>query len=113
MGELSGSIEITLDRLRHLRYSFRALERMEDHLGSGLPELAAAPKMRQIRTVLWAGLADEDPALTPEATSDLVDLAPGDTVAARLEYISGRIAEAFAAAGLSSDGEKKTEEAAR
>jgi hypothetical protein len=72
MGKQFTSIQ--LDKARNLRYGMRALDRIEDKLEKPLSEVSMNKlTTKQLAVFIWAGLAHEDPELTPEKVMDLVD----------------------------------------
>lgn len=72
--------KIKLDKVRNLRYNYRALELLEDNgfdvfnLSSAEGKFQLTPRMAKL--ILWAGLTHEDKELTLDQTTDLMDLAP-------------------------------------
>lgn len=69
-------VPIKLDRVRHLKYDLNALVLLEEQFGSLGAALDAVQgqSIRAIRSWLYAGLAHEDPDLTPEQAGALVSL---------------------------------------
>ena len=72
-------ITITLDKVRHLRYSANAIADIEEELGAGLSVLLSPSTgigVRHARAFLWGGLKHEDRRLTApggiEKTGDLI-----------------------------------------
>jgi hypothetical protein len=58
------SVTITLDRVRHLRYSFNDIADIEDALGMYFPDVAQAKvSFKILRALLWGGLKWEDKVL--------------------------------------------------
>lgn len=87
-----GYVEIKLDKLRRLRYTMNALAEIENKLGMPVSELDSAKLgVKEVRTILWAGLIHEDKDLTEEQVGDMVDLD-------NFEEVQKKIAEAFEAA---------------
>lgn len=71
------SVEITLDKPRHLRFTINALEQLEATLGDMplrdvIGQLNRAG-IRVTRQALWAGLRHEDRKLTPDRVGELMD----------------------------------------
>ncbi len=71
---------ITLDKVRHLRYTANAIADIEEVLGEGLQSLLSSNKaagVRHARAFLWGGLKHEDRRLqTPggiERAGDLIN----------------------------------------
>lgn len=65
---------IQLDKTRNLRYGMKALDLIEDKLEKPLSEVNMNKlTTKQLAVFIWAGLAHEDPELTPEKVMDLVD----------------------------------------
>lgn len=61
-------VEIMLDRPRHLRFTFNEMVRFEQHTGKRLlqQDTLSALSATDFRSLIWACLAHEDDALTPE-----------------------------------------------
>jgi hypothetical protein len=84
------SVSVELDRARNLRYGMNALVKVEEITGKSISKLDLENlSMKDLRTILFAGLYHEDKALTPEKVGELID-----------EYsdigtIAGKLAEAF------------------
>jgi hypothetical protein len=91
------SVPIVLDKPRNLKYGFKAMEALETKYGDeiGFLELVntirTSPKMKMIGDLIWAGLIHEDPELTREDVSDILD-------ASDLETLVGTISKATEAA---------------
>jgi hypothetical protein len=66
-------ITIELDRVRHIRYPWRAIVDAEKLSRKGLPLLLVSPGVETVITLLWAGLVTEDPKLTMEQTGDILE----------------------------------------
>jgi len=65
---------IKLDKVRNLRYGMVALDLIEQSLGMSIQSLDLDNlTMRQLGTVIWAGLYHEDKNLTVEKVMELVD----------------------------------------
>lgn len=64
------SVEIQLDKVRHLRFDTNSLIQAEKALGIGIGDICLAlqkrPSLELTRGMLWAGLLPEDPTLTLE-----------------------------------------------
>lgn len=67
-------VTVELDKPRRLRYGINALCMIEDMLGKPLTKLDTdRMSIKDIRTVLYCGLAGDDKDLTPEKVGDLID----------------------------------------
>lgn len=68
------TFEITLDKVRHLKFDFNALALAEKETGKNLLKGEAWVDMNagDIRAFLWAGLLWEDPQLTLETVGSLI-----------------------------------------
>lgn len=65
---------IQLDKSRNLRYGMKALSLVEKKLGKPVAKIDMNNlTMEDAAIMIWAGLAHEDPDLTPEKVMDLVD----------------------------------------
>ena len=68
------SVTIDLDKARNLRYGLNALVRIEELTGKGITELNLERiTMKDLRTILYAGLCHEDSELTVEKVGELID----------------------------------------
>ena len=93
MNAQRGYIRVTLDKERSLRFDLNALALIEERFGVPITELEtrlAKPSVRDIRTILWAGLVHEDQTLTEEQVGALVDIGS-------VEPITAAILDAFSA----------------
>lgn len=67
-------IAIKLDKARNLRYSLKALSRIEDELGCSIAAIDFSKiSIRQVTTFIWAGLVHEDKDLTVDSVMDIID----------------------------------------
>lgn len=65
---------IKLDKTRNLKYGMRALSLIEETLGKPVANIDVGDiTMKDMATIIWAGLAHEDKSLTPEKVMDLID----------------------------------------
>lgn len=64
-------VPVTLDKVRHIRYSFATIRKIREEFGD-----AALGKMGegQLAKILLYGLQHEDPELTEQALEDLIDM---------------------------------------
>lgn len=70
-----GDKTIMLDRERTLRYDFNALIEIEEKVGISPDELMGRKlSMKEIRTLLWAGLVHEDTELTEVEVGAMIDM---------------------------------------
>ncbi|SCZ80391.1 hypothetical protein [Acidaminobacter hydrogenoformans] len=68
------SIPIKLDKIRNLRFGMRAIANIEDNLNIKISKFDLSDVgMKDLAVFLWAGLAHEDPVLTPDDVMDLID----------------------------------------
>ena len=90
-------LPIILDKTRNLHYGMVALMRLEKKLGKPFSKLDFENEMtyEEIATILWAGLAHEDPALTPESVAELID--EYSDVQTAIEAMGAAMQEAFGA----------------
>lgn len=79
-------------KVRHLRYTFNALVALEDELGIPISDIGQIlidkVKLRPIRSMVWAGLIDEDESLTIAEVGGWLDLG-------KLGEIASKVGEAF------------------
>lgn len=83
-------VTVELDKPRRLRYGINALCMIEDILGKPLTKLDTDNlSIKDMRTVIYCGLAGDDKELTPEKVGDLID------EYSSLEEISKQMTEAL------------------
>lgn len=70
---MSQSVYIELDKKRRLSYGLNAMCALED-AGVKLVTTKDLERPRVFRAVLWAGLLEEEPTLTPEQVGAMVPL---------------------------------------
>ncbi|MGD2278204.1 hypothetical protein [Bacillus wiedmannii] len=84
-----GMVDIRLDKKRKLHYNLNALAEIEDALGVKIHEMhTLSLGMKNIRTILWAGLIHEDAELTEETVGSLVDVS-------NIAEVQTKVQEAF------------------
>ncbi|NTW70680.1 MAG: hypothetical protein HGA49_00345 [Eubacteriaceae bacterium] len=67
-------VTIELDKPRTLRYGMNALIKIEEMTGKNLTKLELDNiSIKDLRTIIYAGLYHEDKSLTPEKCADLID----------------------------------------
>ena len=71
MGQAAPTVEITLDKPRHMQFTFGVAKKFKDKTGKDITELDAEMSFDEIATMLWLTLAVEDPSLTQEQADDL------------------------------------------
>ncbi len=70
-----GLVDIKLDKKRKLFYDLNALAEIEDALGVKIHEMhTLSLGMKNIRTILWAGLIHEDAELLEEQVGSMVSV---------------------------------------
>ncbi|PGD08260.1 hypothetical protein COM34_14255 [Bacillus wiedmannii] len=70
-----GMVDIKLDKKRKLFYDLNALAEIEDALGVKIHEMhTLSLGMKNIRTILWAGLIHEDAELLEEQVGSMVSV---------------------------------------
>lgn len=68
------SVTVELDKARNLRYGINALCTIEELLGKSITTLDLNQiSIKDLRTILFAGLVHEDSELTPEKVGALID----------------------------------------
>lgn len=68
------SVTIELDKARNLRYGINALVTIEELTGHAITTLDLNKiSVKDLRTILYAGLVHEDKELTPEKVGSLID----------------------------------------
>jgi hypothetical protein len=68
------SVMIQLDKIRNLRYGMNALVTIEELTGKSITKIDLSDiSMKDLRTILFAGLYHEDKELTPEKVGNLID----------------------------------------
>lgn len=84
-----GMVDIKLDKKRKLQYNLNALAEIEDVLGVKIHEMhTLSLGMKNIRTILWAGLIHEDAELTEEQVGAMVDVS-------NIAEVQAKVNEAF------------------
>lgn len=87
------SVTIELDKARDLRYGINSLVKIEDLTGKPISKLDLDNiSMKDLRSIVYAGLYHEDNNLTPETVGDLID------EHGTLDQIAIKLGEAFALA---------------
>jgi len=88
---------ITLDKPRSIAYGTRALKLIERELGRPLSSLGTNVGVTEVSALLYAGLAQLDHDITPDAVDDLIDahLDGGGVI----QPIADAVSEAIAASG--------------
>ena len=87
------SVMIQLDKIRNLRYGMNALVTIEELTGKSITKIDLTDiSMKDLRTILFAGLYHEDKDLTPEKVGDLLD------EYGNLSEIAEKLGEAFSLA---------------
>lgn len=67
-------VTIELDRPRTLRYGMNALVKIEELTGKAISKLDLENiSIKDLRTIVYAGLFHEDKKLNPELVADLID----------------------------------------
>ena len=66
-------VTITLDKVRHIRYPWRAIVDAEHEAKRGLNFILMSGSIEYTILMLWAGLKSEDPGLTIDQTGDLIE----------------------------------------
>lgn len=100
-------VTIELDKPRTLRYGMNALIKIEELTGKNLTKLDLDNiSVKDLRTIVYAGLFHEDKELTPEKCADLID-----------EYsdigaVAGKLGEAMTLAFGAQPGNPQAVEAA-
>ena len=84
------SVTIELDKIRNLRYGLNALVKVEELTGKSITKLDLENiSMKDLRTILFAGLYHEDNDLTPEKVGELID------DYSNIGEVAGKLGEAF------------------
>ncbi len=94
------TVTIELDKARNLRYGMNALVKVEELTGKSITKLDLENiSMKDLRTILFAGLYHEDNDLTPEKVGELIDYYSD------IGTIAGKLGEAFT---IAFGGDEKT-----
>lgn len=100
-------ITIELDKPRTLRYGMNALIKIEELTGKNLTKLDLDNiSVKDLRTIVYAGLFHEDKELTPEKCADLIDEYSDITT------VAGKLGEAMTLAFGAQPGNPQAVEAA-
>lgn len=101
-------VTIELDKPRTLRYGMNALIKIEELTGKNLTKLDLDNiSVKDLRTIVYAGLFHEDKELTPEKCADLIDEYSDITT------VAGKLGEAMTLAFGAQPGNPQAAEAAR
>ena len=100
------AIRIDLDEPRHLRFDFNAFVHLEDAFNLPIKDvldlLAGPVKLRNLATIIWAGLLHEAPALTVDEVFLILPIND-------LKMVSDKVREAIEIAFAKGDGSEKKE----
>ncbi len=100
-------VTIELDKPRTLRYGMNALIKIEELTGKNLTKLDLDNiSVKDLRTIVYAGLFHEDKELTPEKCADLIDEYSDITT------VAGKLGEAMTLAFGAQPGNPQAVEAA-
>jgi hypothetical protein len=103
-------VSIHLDKERRLKLDANAICSFEEAMGMGIGDALTSGKFASIRGLLWACLLRDDPALERAGSAgirkvgELIELAPGEALEQKVDYIKEKIGEA---ATLAYQGTKK------
>ena len=92
-----GEVPIRLDRVRTLKYTFNAFAEFEELTGQSIQatfQNADNLGFGSLRNLLWAGLTHEESSLTIKKVGELIELADGDNLQAKIESITGCVVKA-------------------
>lgn len=82
-----GEVTLNLDKERTLKFTLNSLVYAEEN-GVNIQNMGDNVKLKDLRTLLYAGLMHEDKKLTPEAVGELIDVQ-------NISVISEALNEAF------------------
>ena len=85
------TVEIEMDKVRHLKFGMNALIELEQKTGKPLSQMGDV-SMADLRTILWCGLIHEDKKLTESKVGDLMDEAIEKN---GMEHLAQKIGEAM------------------
>ncbi|MFI3167137.1 MAG: hypothetical protein R3Y32_03365 [Bacillota bacterium] len=86
-------VSIQLDKIRMLRYGINALVIVEELTGRAITKLDLKNiSIKDLRTIVYAGLSHEDKDLTPESVGEIIDTYSDIT------YVAEKVGEAFSLA---------------
>ncbi|MEA1961281.1 MAG: hypothetical protein U9N81_08445 [Bacillota bacterium] len=105
---LKQGVTIELDRPRTLRYGMNALVKIEELTGKAISKLDLENiSIKDLRTIVYAGLFHEDKNLTPETVAELID------EHSELYIVATKLGEAMTMAFGSGNAERLTGQATR
>lgn len=100
---LKQGVTIELDRPRTLRYGMNALVKIEELTGKAISKLDLENiTIKDLRTIVYAGLFHEDKSLTPETVADLID------EYSELSIVAAKLGEAMTLAFSGGNAERLT-----
>lgn len=111
MSELNGrAVLVTLDRERHLRYTFNSVCRLQETLGTSIDRVLGRESLGfvEMRAFLWAGLIHEDRDLTVEGAGELVQVYVERE--GELDSLFAHTVDALRKSGLAGKAETRTED---
>lgn len=79
----SKPITITLDKERNLIFDMNAFIELEDKFGTidAMVKELSQPKLKSMRTILWAGLVHEDEGLTEKQVGAMLSIGNATSLA--------------------------------
>lgn len=86
-----GEVTVTLDKVRTLKFTLNSLVYAEEN-GVDIQNLGKGVKLKDLRTLLFAGLFHEDAELTESQVGNLIDMQ-------NLPIVSEALNKAFGAVG--------------
>ena len=87
---MKNGVIIELDKPRTLRYGINAMIVVEDMVGVPITKLdLESISMKDLRSIMYAGLVHEDKSLTPESVGGLID------EYSNIEIMAEKLGEAF------------------
>lgn len=100
MSNIVPTVEVELDKVRHLRCDLNAMVAYERASGRSMAAVGTEPSMGDILTLLWACLLHEDKELTIEAVGTMVH-------AGNLAEVSDKLAQVLQASVPEGDSQPK------
>lgn len=90
--EQRGEVSITLDKERTLKFTLNSLVYVEEQ-GVDIQKMGEAKgmKLKDLRTLLFAGLMHEDAELTPESVGGMIDVSELSSISEALNKAFGQV----------------------
>lgn len=90
MGVIDNTVEIELDKTRHLKLDLNAMANFEKATGKSFTEIGKDLSAQNIRALLWASLLHEEPKLSQNDVGGWIDVTNMSYVAKKLGELTNK-----------------------